>query len=133
MDRLVARAKELITHEEYLVLGGDYNVCPKDEDCYDTNRFANDALLQPESRDRYFTLLNLGLTDALRVFYTSGNNYSYWDYQAGAWQKDNGVRIDHLLLSPTAADKLIKCDIDRTPRSKERPSDHTPIWCELDV
>ena len=133
MDRLVARAKELITHEEYLVLDGDYNVCPKDEDCYDTNRFANDALLQPESRDRYFTLLNLGLTDALRVFYTSGNNYSYWDYQAGAWQKDNGVRIDHLLLSPTAADKLIKCDIDRTPRSKERPSDHTPIWCELDV
>ena len=133
MDRLVARAKELMTLEEYLVLGGDYNVCPKDEDCYDMNRFADDALIQPESRDRYYTLLNLGLTDALRVFYPSGTNYTYWDYQAGAWQKDNGVRIDHLLLSPTTADKLIKCDVDRTPRGKEKPSDHTPIWCELDL
>ncbi len=133
MDRLIRRTKELLTHEEDLVLGGDYNVCPKDEDCYDMAKFADDALCQPETIDRYFTMLNLGLTDALRVFYPSGHNYTYWDYQAGAWQKDNGVRIDHLLLSPTAADKLLKCDIDRTPRAKDRPSDHTPIWCELAV
>ena len=133
MDRLIERAKDLLTQEEYFVLGGDYNVCPKDEDCYDMSRFIDDALCQPESIDRYYTLLNLGLTDALRVSYPSGRNYTYWDYQAGAWNKDNGVRIDHLLLSPTAADKLIKCDIDRTPRGKERPSDHTPIWCELNI
>lgn len=131
MERLVERAKELLTLEEDLVLGGDYNVCPKDEDCYDMHLFANDALVQPESRDKYFTLLNLGLTDALRAFHPSGHHFTYWDYQAGAWQKDNGVRIDHLLLSPTAADKLLNCDIDRTPRGKEKPSDHTPIWCEL--
>lgn len=133
MDRLIKRAEELLASEEDVVLGGDYNVCPKSEDCYDMARFANDALCQPESIDRYFTMLNLGYTDALRVFYPSGTNYTYWDYQAGAWQKDNGVRIDHLLLSPTAADKLVKCDVDRTPRAKERPSDHTPIWCEINI
>lgn len=133
MDRLIERAKYLLTLEEDFVLAGDYNVCPKDEDCYDIVRFANDALVQPELRDRFYTLLNLGLTDAFRAFTPSGRNYTYWDYQAGAWQKDNGVRIDHLLLSPTAADKVIKCEIDRTPRGKERPSDHTPIWCELSL
>ena len=133
MDRLIERVKYLLTLEEDFVLAGDYNVCPKDEDCYDMVRFANDALVQPESRDRFYTLLNLGLTDAFRAFTPSGRNYTYWDYQAGAWQKDNGVRIDHLLLSPTAADKVIKCEIDRTPRGKERPSDHTPIWCELSL
>ena len=78
-------------------------------------------------------IINIGLLDSYRIKFPDSREYSFWDYQAGAWQKDNGVRIDHLLLSPTAADKLIKCDIDRTPRSKERPSDHTPIWCELDV
>jgi exodeoxyribonuclease-3 len=133
MDRLIERAKYLLTLEEDFVLAGDYNVCPKDEDCYDIVRFANDALVQPELRDRFYTLLNLGLTDAFRAFTPSGRNYTYWDYQAGAWQKDNGVRIDHLLLSPTAADKVIKCEIDRTPRRKKRPSDHTPIWCELSL
>ena len=133
MDRLIERAKYLLTLEEDFVLAGDYNVCPKDEDCYDMVRFANDALVQPESRDRFYTMLNLGLTDAFRAFTPSGRNYTYWDYQAGAWQKDNGVRIDHLLLSPTAADKLLNCEIDRTPRAKERPSDHTPIWCELKI
>lgn len=100
MDRLIERAKYLLTLEEDFVLAGDYNVCPKDEDCYDIVRFANDALVQPELRDRFYTLLNLGLTDAFRAFTPSGRNYTYWDYQAGAWQKDNGVRIDHLLLSP---------------------------------
>ncbi len=133
MDRLIVHAKELLKTEEDFVLGGDYNVCPKDEDCYDMEKFENDALCQPESIDRYYTMINLGLTDALRVFHPSGHDYTYWDYQAGAWQKDNGLRIDHLLLSPTAADKLLKCNIDRTPRAKERPSDHTPIWCELNI
>lgn len=133
MDRLIARTKELLTDEEVFVLGGDYNCCPKDEDCYDPARMSGDALMQPETRDRYYSLLNLGLTDALRHYFPSGPNYTYWDYQRGAWQKDNGLRIDHLLLSPQAADILKKCDIDRTPRGKEKASDHTPIWCELEV
>ncbi|WP_417318418.1 exodeoxyribonuclease III [Emcibacter sp.] len=133
MDRLIKRAKKLLKTEEVFVLGGDYNVCPMDEDCYAPERFASDALCMPESRDRYWTLVNLGLTDALRAFHPSGHNYTYWDYQAGAWQKDNGLRIDHLLLSPQAADKLKACDVDRKPRGREKASDHTPIWCELDV
>ncbi len=133
MDRLIARAKELLSQEEIFILGGDYNCCPKDEDCYDPRRMAGDALTQPETRDRYYSLLNLGLTDALRHYYPSGHNYTYWDYQRGAWPKDNGLRIDHLLLSPQAADRLKKCDIDRTPRGKERASDHTPIWCEIEI
>lgn len=131
MDFLVKRAEELLTFEEPFVLGGDYNVIPKDEDCYNPANWVDDALTQPESRERYYKLLNLGLTDALRSFHPSGSNYTYWDYQAGAWNKDNGIRIDHLLLSPQAADRLKACDIDRVPRGKERPSDHTPIWCEL--
>lgn len=131
MDRLIARAKDLLTQEKMFILGGDYNCIPKDEDCYDPHRLAGDALTQPETRDRYYTLLNLGLTDALRHFHPTGSNYTYWDYQRGAWPKDNGLRIDHLLLSPQAADRLKKCGIDRVPRGRERASDHTPIWCEL--
>ena len=133
MDRLIDRARDLLKREEVLVLGGDYNVCPKDEDCYDPARFANDALCRPESRDRFFTLLHLGFTDALRQIVPTGQNYTYWDYQGGAWQKDNGLRIDHLLLSPQAADRLKTCAIDRVPRGKAKASDHTPIWCELEV
>lgn len=133
MDRLIVRAKELLAQEEVFVLGGDYNCCPRDEDSYDPIRMSGDALTQPETRKRYYSLLNLGLTDALRHYFPSGANYTYWDYQRGAWQKDNGLRIDHLLLSPQAADRLKKCDIDRVPRGKEKASDHTPIWCELGV
>lgn len=133
MDRLTERAKALLAQEQVFVLGGDYNCCPKDEDCYDPARMAGDALTRPETRDRYYSLLNLGLTDALRHYVPSGHNYTYWDYQRGAWQKDNGLRIDHLLLSPQAADRLTRCDIDRSPRGKEKASDHTPIWCELEL
>lgn len=133
MDRLTARVKFLLAQEQVFILGGDYNCCPKDEDCYDPARMAGDALTQPETRDRYYRLLNLGLTDALRHYFPSGPAYTYWDYQRGAWQKDNGLRIDHLLLSPQAADRLKACVVDRSPRGKEKASDHTPIWCELEV
>jgi exodeoxyribonuclease-3 len=133
MDRLIIRAKELLESEQIFLLGGDYNIIPKDIDCYAPARFEQDALCLPASRDRYYNLLNLGLTDALRQIKPSGEEYSYWDYQGGAWNKGNGIRIDHLLLSPRAADLLKDAEIDRKPRGRERPSDHTPIWCRLNI
>ena len=131
MDRLVARAEELLRAEECFVMGGDYNVCPTDDDVYDPAGFADDALCRPESRARFRTLANLGLTDAFRALDATPHAYSYWDYQRGAWAKDNGLRIDHLMLSPQAADRLVASGIDRGPRAKEKASDHTPVWCEL--
>lgn len=131
MDRLVARAATLLAEEQCFVMGGDYNVVPSDDDVFDPAGFADDALCRPESRARYRTLLNMGLTDAFRAFNTEPHAYSYWDYQRGAWQKDNGLRIDHLLASPQATDRLVASGIDRAPRAKERASDHTPVWCEL--
>ncbi len=131
MERLVRHARALLASEEPVVLGGDYNVIPADEDCYDPTAWADDALARPESRARFRTLLNLGYTEAWRTLHSEGHVYSYWDYQGGAWQKDNGIRIDHLLLSPQAADRLTACEIDKGPRGKQKASDHTPVWCEL--
>ncbi|MEQ8505993.1 MAG: exodeoxyribonuclease III [Rhodospirillales bacterium] len=131
MDRLVTHAKELLKTDDAFVLAGDYNICPTDADVYSPEKFADDALCRPESRARFRTLLNLGLTEAFTALNPGVHQYSYWDYTGGAWQKDNGLRIDHHLLSPQAADRLIACDIDKTPRGKEKPSDHTPVWIEL--
>lgn len=132
MERLRAHAAKLLKTEDAFVLGGDYNICPTDGDVYNPPAFADDALCRPESRKRFRAIVNLGLTDAFRVFDTTPGRYSYWDYKAGAWQKDNGLLIDHLLLSPQAADRLAAAGIDRTPRGKEKASDHTPVWCELE-
>ncbi len=131
MERLADRAQALLADEEVLVLGGDYNVCPTDDDVYDPIGWANDALCRPESRNRFRRLLNLGFTDAFRALHGEPGAYSFWDYQAGAWQKDHGLRIDHLLLSPQAADRLVASGIDRKPRGRDKASDHTPVWCEL--
>jgi exodeoxyribonuclease-3 len=133
MERLLGHARELLAKEEMFVLGGDYNVCPTEIDVYDPKAFANDALCQPESRAALRKLLNLGLTDAVRAFYLDDQQYTFWDYQAGAWPKGNGLRIDHLLLSPQAADRLTAVGIDKDERGKTEPSDHVPVWCELDV
>jgi len=133
MDRLRARAQELLTLEEVLVLGGDYNVAPTDADVYDPEGWRDDALCRPESRGRFRSLLNLGYTDAFRALHAEPHMYSFWDYQGGAWQRDEGLRIDHLLLSPQAADRLQAAGIDREPRGADKPSDHTPVWCELAV
>jgi exodeoxyribonuclease-3 len=133
MDRLAQRAKALLATEEMFVLGGDYNVIPTDVDVFSPKAFADDALCQPESRRALRSLINLGLTDAIRAFHVEGPQYTYWDYQAGAWPKDNGLRIDHLLLSPQAADRLTGVGIDKGERGKQEPSDHVPVWCELDV
>lgn len=133
MERLLGHARELLAKEEMFVLGGDYNVCPTERDVYDPKAFAGDALCQPESRAALRKLLNLGLTDAVRAFHADSECYTFWDYQAGAWSKDNGLRIDHLLLSPQAADRLTAVGIDKAERGKAEPSDHVPVWCELDV
>ncbi len=131
MDRLLAHAQSLLALEESVVLGGDFNVCPTDSDVYDPEGFAEDALCRPESRSRFRALTYLGYTDALRALHPELGLYSYWDYQAGRWNRDEGLRIDHLMLSPQAADRLKASNVDRTPRGMEKPSDHTPVWCEL--
>ena len=104
---------------------------PQKIDCYDPTAWTGDALWHHDSRAAFFRVLNLGYTDAIRAIHPHGAQYSYWDYQAGAWQRDNGIRIDHLLLSPEAASRLANAGVDKTPRGLERPSDHTPVWVEL--
>ena len=131
MDRLITHAQTLLSYEEIFVLGGDYNVCPTDDDTYDPEGFASDALCHPEIRARFQRLCYHGLTDALRALHPQLGLYTFWDYQAGCWNKDQGLRIDHLMLSPQAADQLVASGVDKEPRGKEKPSDHTPIWCEL--
>ena len=130
--RLETHARSLLGLEEPLVLAGDYNVIPEPIDAKSPESWADDALFQPEARASYRRLINLGLTDALRACVPGPGAYTFWDYQAGAWQKNNGIRIDHLLLSPQAADLLAESGIDREPRAKEKASDHTPVWCRLE-
>ncbi|HBP87529.1 MAG TPA: exodeoxyribonuclease III [Nitrospirales bacterium] len=131
IDRLITHAQSLLALEEAVVLGGDFNVCPTDHDVYDPKGFTDDALCRPESRARFRALCHLGYTDALRALHPELGLYTYWDYQAGRWNRDEGLRIDHLLLSPQAADRLVASDVDRGPRGMDKPSDHTPVWCEL--
>ena len=133
MRRLIDHTKELLSWEEPVVLAGDYNLCPLDDDCWNPEGFAEDALCHPESRALYRELMYLGLTDAWRAIHGNKISYSYWDYQRGAWPKDHGVRIDHLLLSPQAADLLVASEIDPRPRAKEKASDHTPVWCDINA
>jgi exodeoxyribonuclease-3 len=133
MERLIEHARELLRLEVPFVLAGDYNICPTDDDVYDPVAFRDDALCRLEARSRFRALLYLGLTDAYRVFHAEPHRYTFWDYQAGRWHRDEGLRIDHLLLSPHATDRVAACDIDKKPRAKDRSSDHTPIWCELAV
>jgi exodeoxyribonuclease-3 len=133
MGQLVEHAADLLRREIPFVIAGDYNVCPSDEDVYDPVAWRDDALCRLETRSRFRALLNLGLTDAYRAFHRESHRYTFWDYQAGRWNRDEGLRIDHLLMSPQAADRVAACEIDKAPRAKERASDHTPIWCEVAV
>ena len=131
MKRLRLRLKELKDNNIAFTIGGDFNVIPEDKDCYDPKAWEDDALKLPETVAAFRALVNLGLNEAFRIYNKSGGQYSFWDYQAGAWQKDNGIRIDHFLLSPEIADRIQNCEIDKTPRGWERPSDHTPIIIEI--
>lgn len=131
MKRLHAHAKTLLSNEEAFVLAGDYNAIPQAEDAHDPAAWEGDALFRPETRAAFRSLLNLGLTDGLRQANPNGICYTFWDYQRGAWEKDNGIRIDHLLMSPQAADRFNDAGVDRSERGKEKPSDHVPVWIEL--
>jgi exodeoxyribonuclease III len=133
MDRLIAHARDLLAYEEALVLAGDYNVIPATRDVHDPALWAGDALFLPQTRAKFQELGALGLTDAFRSCDPREGQYTFWDYQAGAWQKNNGIRIDHLLLSPEAADRLRCARIDKHVRSWEKPSDHVPVVIDLAV
>ena len=133
MSRMEARAKVLLAQEEPTVFCGDYNVIPQDADAAKPELWTADALALPQSRAAYRRLLALGLTDAFRARDASPGQHTFWDYQAGAWERNNGIRIDHLLLSPQAADLLRDCQIDKQVRAGDKPSDHVPIWINLDA
>jgi exodeoxyribonuclease-3 len=131
MARLQAHATRLLALEERLVLMGDYNVIPEPEDADKPEGWLGDALFQPESRQAWRALKNLGLTDAYMQADGAPGGYTFWDYQAGAWQRNHGIRIDHALLSPQAADVLVGVTIHRDVRDREKPSDHVPVVVEL--
>lgn len=129
LDALTRHARNLLALEEKLVIAGDYNIIPDARDAKFPENWRGDALFFPESRAAFQRLLHLGFTEAFRATTDAGGHYSFWDYQAGAWQRDNGIRIDHLLLSPRLADTLIEAGIDKALRAEEKPSDHVPVWC----
>ncbi|WP_206049407.1 exodeoxyribonuclease III [Novosphingobium sp. PC22D] len=131
MRRLRERMEAIAREEVPAIVTGDYNVIPTDSDVWSPPAMAADALMQPESRDAYARLLGDGWTDALRTHNPRGGVWTYWDYQAGAWQRDHGFRIDHALLSPELADRLVDCGVDKAHRGREKASDHAPVWVRL--
>jgi exodeoxyribonuclease-3 len=131
MERLREHARGLLGQERPVVLAGDWNVVPTDEDVFSAKAMAHDALLQPETRAAYRRILHQGWTDAIRARYPDGPVYTFWDYTAGCWQRDAGFRIDHLLLSPAAADRLLDAGVDKEYRGREKASDHAPTWVRL--
>jgi exodeoxyribonuclease-3 len=133
LNRLHAHAKRLLANEEPVVLMGDYNIIPEDRDAHNPKAWVKDALFQPESKAALRRMENLGYTDAFRSLHPGPGHYTFWDY-FGSWERDNGIRIDHILLSPQAMDRLKTCEIDREVRgASEKPSDHVPIWVALDI
>lgn len=131
MERLRARMQAIKAEEVPAVVLGDYNVIPTDRDVWAPAAMADDALMQPESRDAYLRLLADGWTDAIATHNPGGGVWTFWDYQAGAWQRDHGFRIDHALLSPELADRLKACGVDKEYRGREKASDHAPVWIEI--
>lgn len=131
MDRLISHAKHLLELEEPLFLAGDYNVIPQPVDAKNPENWINDALFLPQTRSKFQQLCNLGLTDAVRLFDSGSDVYTFWDYQAGAWQRNNGIRIDHILMSPQATDISTGQRIDKYVRGWEKPSDHVPVIVTL--
>ena len=133
MSRLLEYSRQRLKAEEPLVLAGDFNVIPKAADVSNPAAWVDDAVFRTETRESFQSLLGLGLTDALRAVTDAPGQYTFWDYQAGAWQKNQGLRIDHLLLSPQASDRLVDVGIDSYVRAWEKPSDHVPVWIDLDL
>jgi exodeoxyribonuclease III len=133
MERMQMRARALLATEEPVLMLGDYNVIPQAEDAAKPEAWVTDALFLPETRAAFRRIVALGFTDAVRVRMPQAGVYTFWDYQAGAWERNNGIRIDHVLLSPQAADLLCDVGIDKAVRGREKPSDHVPVWVELDA
>jgi exodeoxyribonuclease-3 len=131
MERLRRHARRLLDSEGAVIMGGDYNVTPSDDDVYDPEGWKNDALCRPDSRAAFRRIVHQGWTDAFHALHPEPRQYSYWDYMQARFERDQGLRIDHLLLSPRAADRLVASGIDRAPRARDKASDHTPVWCEL--
>ncbi len=132
MAHLEARAKTLLDQEEAFTLCGDYNIIPRGVDCYAETAWEGDALTLPQGRNSFRRLKSMGLTEAFEATDNRAHQYTFWDYQAGAWQKDNGIRIDHHLLSPQAADRLQSVEIYKKARGLTKPSDHVPVIAVLD-
>ncbi|MEP2782689.1 MAG: exodeoxyribonuclease III [Pseudoruegeria sp.] len=133
MERLQARAAALLVAEEPALMAGDYNIIPQPEDAKRPEAWIDDALYRPESRAAYRKILNLGFTEAFRARIHGPEHYSFWDYQAGAWNKNDGIRIDHFLMTPQCADLLSDCQIDSEIRGRDKPSDHVPVWVDIDA
>jgi exodeoxyribonuclease-3 len=133
MDRLLSHLRERLVQEEVLLLAGDFNVIPAAADVSNPEGWLGDALYLPQTREKFRALINLGMTDAIRAGSDAPGLYTFWDYQAGAWQRNKGIRIDHLLLSPQAADRLTGAGICKYVRAWDKPSDHVPVWAELAV
>jgi len=131
MERLYNRAQELMAAETPALMAGDYNIIPQAEDAARPDTWRDDALFRLESREAFRKIVNLGFTEAFRAREPGAGHYSFWDYQAGAWEKNNGIRIDHFLLTPQCADLLNNCWIESEVRGKEKPSDHVPVWVDL--
>ena len=131
MERLRARAKALMAAEEPAVLLGDYNIIPQKEDAAKPEKWREDALFRPESRAAFRRIQNLGFTEIFRTRHPAPGHYTFWDYQAGAWQKNDGIRIDHMLMTPQCADLVTDCGIDAETRGRQKPSDHVPLWAEI--
>lgn len=131
MARMQKRAEALLAEEMPFLMAGDYNIIPQAEDAARPDAWREDALFRLESREAYRRILNLGLTEAFRTRDPRPGQYSFWDYQAGAWNRNDGIRIDHFLMSPAVADMMTDAGIDRDVRGREKPSDHVPVWVEL--
>ena len=131
LDSLIKQLENLSKKNQNIILAGDFNIIPEENDVYNPKSFEDDALFRLEIRKKYRTMLNMGYVDAFRHFYNDKEGYTFWDYMRGAWQKNNGMRIDHFLVSNSLINLLKKININKNPRGKEKPSDHTPIEIEL--
>jgi exodeoxyribonuclease III len=132
LERLRQHLSTILFYEEAIVIGGDYNIAPEKDDVSQPELWEGEILCSPKERQNFQSLLHLGYYDALRLHHTGHGPYTWWDYRSGAWEKDNGLRIDHLLLSPLAVDRVQTSGVDRAPRGKEKASDHAPVWCILE-
>ena len=133
MDRLHDRARDLLADEMPALMAGDYNVIPQAEDAKKPDNWREDALFLPQTREAFRRILNLGFTEAFRATTQGGGHYSFWDYQANGWERNEGIRIDHFLLTPQCADLLTDCSIEADERGRSKPSDHVPVWVDLEI